>query len=58
MHFFSLIKGSEPFLGVQVGGIPDVREVSNFFWYLAHGNRMGKQCQLIKIQHFVFLETP
>ena len=21
----------------------DVREVSNFLWYLPHGNRMGKQ---------------
>ena len=25
-----------------------------FIWYFPHGNRMGKQCQLIKIPHFVF----
>ena len=26
----------------------------NFFWYLPHGNRMGKQCQLIKTPHSFF----
>ena len=41
-----------------MGGIPDVLEVSNFVWYLQHGNRMGKQCQLIKIPHFVSFNSP
>ena len=56
--FFSLRKGSEPFWGAPEGKLSDVREVSNFFWYLPHGNGMGKRCQLIKIPHFGFFEPP
>ena len=41
-----------------VSELPDVWEVSNFFWYLPHGKGMGKQWELIKIQHFSFFEPP
>ena len=36
----SLIKGSEPFWMVPVIDLPDVRNVSIFFWYLPYGNGM------------------
>ena len=40
------------------GELPDVREVSISFWYPPHGTGRGKQCQLIKIPHFAFLNHP
>ena len=58
IFFFSFRKGSEPFLGAPEVELPDVREVSNYFWYLPYGNGMGKHCQLIKIPYFVFLNHP
>ena len=32
--------------------------MSKLFWYLPHGNRMGKHCQLIKIPYFGFWIDP
>ena len=56
--FFSLIKGSEPPLGLPVGIVPDHLESWNFFWYLLWPILMGKCSQLIQIQKFCIFEHP
>ena len=56
--FFSLIKGSEPPLGLPVAIVPDHLESWNFFWYLLWPILMGKCRELIQIQKFCFFERP
>ena len=50
---FSPLKGSEPFWGVPVADLPVVQEVSHMVM-----EYVGKQWELINIQHFCFFEPP